>query len=110
MASIALPPTMATETGYPQEESHPGTLPQLLLSVDEILHHFETIANFLLVFTVKASPQGFSGGAKWISSIDSMFVGGRVLWIAPIRIESILSDVEPWAESLAGGNRCKGWE
>ena len=52
----------------------------LLLWMDEILHHLETMGNrCLLVFTGESSFQGFLGGAKWISSIHSRSPSGALL-------------------------------
>ena len=53
--------------------SGPSQVVFVILWMDEILHHFETMGSrCLLVFTGESSFQGFLGGAKWISSIHCL--------------------------------------
>ena len=57
-------------------EDFTGSLTGHLLWMDEISHHQRSRGNHcLLVFTRESSFQGFSGGAKWISSIHSIEAG-----------------------------------
>ena len=74
----------------------------LWMAAKSISHHVETIGNqCFLVFTGEASPQGFLGGAKWISSVH------RTKPIVQLSLRQgdgkILLAVHPSAKSLIHG-------
>ena len=88
-----------------------------LLWMDEILHHFEIMGNHcLLVFTGQSSFQGFLGGAKWISSIHSMFLlvpekGTRTdfpLSCKAVTLSGGFARGSSWTPTFLGLNHCSG--